>query len=72
MNQGLHEELVTKLISVKLSELDKKNCQVKTIKVYKAETSQLLSLHIGKKYHYGWLYEEDGKICLKINLEFRF
>lgn len=48
MNQGLYEELVTKLITFKLSELDKETFQVKTTAIDKAEAAQLLSLHIGK------------------------
>ncbi|TDE07788.1 DEAD/DEAH box helicase [Flavobacterium sandaracinum] len=48
MNQGLYEELVTKLISNKLSELDKNTFQVKTTSIDKAEAAQLLSAHIGK------------------------
>ena len=46
MNQGLYEELVTKLISIKLSELDKNTFQVKTTSIDKAEAAQLLSAHI--------------------------
>lgn len=48
MNQGLYEELVTKLISYKINELDKDNFQVKKTIIDKAEASQLLSQHIGK------------------------
>lgn len=25
-----------------------------------------------KKYYYGWLYEEDGELLFKINLQVRF
>ncbi|MBL0012579.1 MAG: DUF3427 domain-containing protein [Flavobacterium sp.] len=48
MNQGLYEELVTKLISYKLNELDKETFQVKKTLIDKAEAAQLLSQHIGK------------------------
>ncbi|GGA68031.1 type III restriction-modification system restriction subunit Res [Flavobacterium palustre] len=48
MNQGLYEELVTKLISYKINELDKDKFQVKKTTIDKAEASQLLSQHIGK------------------------
>jgi superfamily II DNA or RNA helicase/Fe-S-cluster formation regulator IscX/YfhJ len=48
MNQGLYEELVTKLISFKLNELDKDTFQVKKTSIDKAEAAQLLSQHIGK------------------------
>ena len=48
MNQGLYEELVTKLITFKLNELDKETFQVKTTSIDKAEAAQILSDHIGK------------------------
>ncbi len=48
MNQGLYEELVTKLINYKINELDKDTFQIKKIPIDKAEAAQLLSQHIGK------------------------
>ncbi|WP_348812863.1 DEAD/DEAH box helicase [Flavobacterium maritimum] len=48
MNQGLYEELVTKLINYKINELDKDIFQVKKTLIDKAEAAQLLSQHIGK------------------------
>lgn len=48
MNQGIYEELVTKLINSKLNELDKNAFQIKKDVIDKTEASQLLSLHIGK------------------------
>lgn len=48
MNQGLYEELVTKLINFKLNELGKDTFQVKKTSIDKAEAAQLLSQHIGK------------------------
>lgn len=48
MNQGLYEELVTKLVNVKLNELDKETFQIKTTLIDKAEAAQILSQHIGK------------------------
>ena len=48
MNQGLYEELVTKLINYKLNELDKDTFQVKKTPIDKAEAAQILSQHIGK------------------------
>jgi superfamily II DNA or RNA helicase len=47
MNQGLYEELVTKLINFKINELDKDTFQVKKTSIDKAEAAQLLSQHIG-------------------------
>ena len=48
LNQGLYEELVTTLITFKLSELDKETFQVKTTKIDKADAAQLPFPHIGK------------------------
>ncbi|AOW08455.1 DEAD/DEAH box helicase [Flavobacterium gilvum] len=48
MNQGIYEELVTKLINYKINELDKETFQVKKTSIDKAEAAQLLSQHIGK------------------------
>lgn len=48
MNQGLYEELVTKLINYKLNELDKDTFQIKKTSIDKTEAAQLLSYHIGK------------------------
>lgn len=47
MNQGLYEELVTKLINYKINELDKDTFQIKKTPIDKAEAAQLLSQHIG-------------------------
>ncbi|UOK41493.1 MULTISPECIES: DUF3427 domain-containing protein [Flavobacterium] len=47
MNQGIYEELVTKLVNKKIEELDKSVFQIKTTTIDKAEAAQLLSQHIG-------------------------
>ncbi|AOZ99072.1 DEAD/DEAH box helicase [Flavobacterium commune] len=62
MNQGLYEELVTKLISYKINELDKDKFQVKKTTIDKAEASQLLSQHIGKtiKHAFTLIKGEDA------------
>lgn len=52
MNQGLYEELVTKLINYKINELDKDTFQIKKTPIDKAEAAQLLSQHIGKVIRY--------------------
>lgn len=48
MNQGLYEELVTKLINKQLNELGKDNFLIKKTIIDKAEAAQLLSQHIGR------------------------
>jgi len=62
MNQGLYEELVTKLINYKINELDKETFQVKKTTIDKAEASQLLSQHIGKtiKHAFNLIKGEDA------------
>jgi HKD family nuclease len=52
MNQGLYEELVTKLINYKIDELDKHTFQIKKASIDKVEAAQLLSQHIGKVIRY--------------------
>ena len=48
MNQGLYEDLVTKLINHQLNELGKDTFYVKKTAIDKVEAAQLLSQHIGK------------------------
>jgi superfamily II DNA or RNA helicase len=48
MNQGIYEELVTKLVNFKLNELDKNTFNIKTTTIDKAEASQLLSRHLSQ------------------------
>jgi len=52
MNEGLYEQLITKLINIKINELDKNSFQVKKTTLDKAEAAQLLSQHIGKTIKY--------------------
>jgi len=68
MNQGLYEELVTKLINYKINELDKDKFQVKKTSIDKAEAAQLLSQHIGKtiKHAFSLIKGED---ILEIQIE---
>lgn len=61
MNQGLYEELVTKLINFKINELDKETFHVKKTSIDKVEAAQLLSQHIGKtiKHAFSLIKGED-------------
>ena len=52
MNQGLYEELVTKLINYKLNELDKDVFEYRKSEIDKTEAAQILSQHIGKTIKY--------------------
>lgn len=46
MNEGVYEELVTKLVAKKLNELDQDTFYVKTKKIDKTEASKFLSKHL--------------------------
>ena len=47
MTEGIYEELVTKLIKVKLDQLDRNSFQIKTTIIDKAEAAHILAQHIG-------------------------
>lgn len=61
MNQGLYEELVTKLINFKISELDKETFDYRKVEIDKTEAAQILAQHIGKtiKYALSFIKGED-------------
>lgn len=48
MNQGIYEELVTQLVTRKLSQLEKNNYYIKETKIDKEEASNILSHHLSK------------------------
>lgn len=48
MFEGIYEELVTKLVSLKINELDKDSYYINESKIDKAEAAQILARHIGK------------------------
>jgi superfamily II DNA or RNA helicase len=54
MNQGIYEELVTKLINYKINELDKDTFQVKKTQIDKAEAAQIFSNHISKSIRHAF------------------
>jgi superfamily II DNA or RNA helicase len=69
MNQGLYEELVTKLINFKINELDKDTFQVKKASIDKAEAAQLLSQHIGKTIRHAFtLIKGDDAVEIQIEI----
>jgi superfamily II DNA or RNA helicase len=69
MNQGLYEELVTKLINFKINELDKDTFQVKRTSIDKAEAAQLLSQHIGKTIRHAFtLIKGDDAVEIQIEI----
>src|SRR5690606_2300868 len=48
MNQGIYEELITKLVATKINELDDEAFYIKKTKIDKEEASLLLSQHLAK------------------------
>jgi superfamily II DNA or RNA helicase len=69
MNQGLYEELVTKLINYKINELDKNTFVVKKTSIDKAEAAQLLSNHIGKTIRHAFsLIKGDDVVETQIDI----
>jgi hypothetical protein len=71
----LYEELITKLVSLKLNELEKNEFFIEKTPIDTAEAAQLLSQHIGKiiKYAFGQIkgdnaLEEQIEVANKIIL----
>jgi superfamily II DNA or RNA helicase len=52
MNQGLYEELVTKLINLKIGKLSKESFEYRKVPIDKAEAAKILSQHIGRTINY--------------------
>lgn len=65
MNQGIYEELVTKLVNTKIAELDKNVFQVKTTTIDKTEAAQLLSQHIGNTIKHAFSFIKGDDIVEK-------
>lgn len=69
MNEGIYEELVTKLINSKLDELNKDTFQIKKTSIDKVEAAYLLSQHIGKTVKQAFnLIKGDDKIETQIEI----
>ncbi len=70
MNEGLYEKLITKLIALKLDELDQKSFFIKSVPIDKAEASQLLSQHLSEiiKYALSLVKNDDQYIEKQIEL----
>jgi len=67
MNQGIYEELITKLVAFKINELDKKYFQVKTTSIDKSEASLVLSQHLSRtmKHAFELIKGEEIEILQK-------
>lgn len=56
MNQGIYEELVTRLVTSKLNELDKTKFYFSKSEIDKAEAAQIFSSHIAKSISHAFKY----------------
>jgi superfamily II DNA or RNA helicase len=69
MNQGLYEELVTKLINNQLNELGKDTFHIKKTLIDKTEAAQLLSQHIGRTIKHAFtLIKGDSQLEKQIEI----
>ncbi|MCE7069055.1 DUF3427 domain-containing protein [Dyadobacter sp. CY327] len=69
MQQGLYENLITKLIASKISSLDKQQFFVKETPVEKSEVARVLSHHVSRLLNYGLsLISGDDSIEHQIEL----
>ncbi|MCE6988611.1 DUF3427 domain-containing protein [Dyadobacter sp. CY323] len=69
MQQGLYENLITKLIASKISSLDKQQFFVKETPVEKSEVARVLSQHVSRLLNYGLsLISGDDSIEYQIEL----
>ena len=62
MTQGIYEEIVTKLISSKLSELDIEKYYIKKTPIDKVEASSFLSKHLSKTIHHAFSLITGDKV----------
>ncbi len=69
MNQGIYEELVTKLVAQKLNELDKNAFQINKTKIDKEEASNILAKHLSQSIKHALEYVKgDKQIDLQIEI----
>ncbi len=69
MNQGIYEELVTKLVAQKINELDKSAYLINKTKVDKVEASSILAKHLSQTIKHALEYVKgDNRIELQINI----
>jgi superfamily II DNA or RNA helicase len=69
MNQGIYEELVTKLVAHKINELDKNAYHINKTKIDKAEASSILARHLSQSIKHALEYlKGDNQIELQIEV----
>lgn len=69
MNQGIYEELVTKLVAQKIKGLDKNSYHINKVKIDKEEASDLLAKHLSQTIKHALEYVKgDKQIELQIEI----
>lgn len=69
MNQGIYEELVTKLVAHKINELDKNEYHINKTKIDKEEASTILARHLSQSIKHALEYlKGDNQIELQIDV----
>lgn len=62
MNQGIYEELVTKLVAAKLKEVDQDKFDFRTVKIDKEEAAQVFANHLAKTIKYALNFVKGDEI----------
>jgi hypothetical protein len=69
MNQGIYEELVTKLVAQKINELNKKDYHINKTKIDKEEASSIIAKHLSKTIKHALEYiNGENQIELQIEI----
>jgi len=69
MNQGIYEELVTKLVSQKINELDKNKYHINKTRIDREEASSILAKHLSQTIKYALEYVKgENQIELQIEI----
>jgi hypothetical protein len=65
MQQGLYEEIVTRLVASKLETLERDNFYIKEVAIDKEEAAQAIAQHLGKIIQYALTFLKDEKGVLR-------
>lgn len=69
MNQGIYEELVTKLVSQKINELEKSAYHINKTKIDKEEASSILAKHLSQTIKYALEFVKKGENQIELQIE---
>ncbi|MCT4561369.1 MAG: DUF3427 domain-containing protein [Crocinitomicaceae bacterium] len=68
MNQGIYEELVTKLVAQKINELDRSSYEIQKTKIDKEEASKILAQHLSQSVKHALSFIK-GDNCIERQIE---